>query len=370
MRVALEWPNGNWPLIDVCVENGPECRPKLAVYEAIRLANRNRSAVTIDGDCRKFSRRSHAKRGRSSSVAPAPPTVDRFPTIIAFGILPVTSQSVQPILVLLSDRPGGNPTEFMIEEAFKHHDIDWVYHTVEVKPDGLADAIRGMRAMGFEGGHVSYPHKEVVLPLVDRCSETATLVGSLNVLYREGDLLLGDNFEARGLIECLRKTIDPAGRRVAILGTGRAARAAAVELARLRPAQMALYGRNGQRAADLASMLCETFQVDAVGLPWEGDLDLPPETDILIHATALGREDPNAVVPLRVDSLSRQTVVADMTADPPDTPLLREAAERGCLTVDGLGMYVEQVAAAIALWTGIDPDRAVMREAIDEFLEV
>ncbi len=282
----------------------------------------------------------------------------------------MTSQSVQPILVLLSDRPGGNPTEFMVEQAFEHHDIDWVYHTVEVQPEALADAIRGMRAMGFVGGHVSYPHKEAVLPLLDRCGETAELVGALNVVYREGDALIGENFEGRGLVAALSRVIDPVDRRVVILGTSRAARAAACELARLRPAQIAVYGRNVEQAAALAELLKAKFELDAVATPWEGELELPPETDILVHATTIGREDPNARVPLRVESLGKQTVVADMTADPPDSRLIRDAAEHGCPTVEGLGMYVEQVAEAIALWTGVDPDRGVMREAIDEFLEV
>ena len=63
-------------------------------------------------------------------------------------------------------------------------------------------------------------------------------------------------------------------------------------------------------------------------------------------------------------------LVADMTANPPDTWLIRQAAERACTTVDGLGMYVEQSAAAVELWTGVSPDRTVMRDAVEEFLEV
>jgi len=282
----------------------------------------------------------------------------------------VTSQSVQPILVLLSDRPGGNPTEFMVKRAFEHHDLDWVYHTVEVKPEGLADAIRGMRAMGFVGGHVSYPHKEAALPLLDRCGETAQFVGALNVVYREADVWIGENFEARGLLARLRGAFEPAEHRIAILGTGRAARAAACELARLKPAEIVLCGRDSEQATSLADRVKAQFEVAATPLPWEGELELPAGVDLLVHATTIGREDPNARVPLSIESLDPHTLVADMTADPPDTQFLREAAEHGCPVIEGLGMYVEQVAEAIGLWTGVDPDRAVMREAINEFLEV
>jgi len=75
-------------------------------------------------------------------------------------------------------------------------------------------------------------------------------------------------------------------------------------------------------------------------------------------------------VPVDLDTLRPEMIVADMTTDPPQTRLLREAKERGCQTVDGLTMYIDQVALAFNRWTGVAPDLDVMREAIEEFLEV
>ena len=282
----------------------------------------------------------------------------------------MTSESVQPILLLLSDHPGGNPTEFMIEQAFAHHDLDWTFHTVEVRPEGLEDAVRGIRAMGFLGAHISNPHKEAVLPLADRRTETAELVGAANTLLREGDDLIAENLEGRGLLAVLRGAIELADARVMILGAGRGARAAAVELGRAGVAELIVAGRDPARAEAIAELVAERFDRPTRHLPWQEELAVPEDVDAVVHATTLGREDPDAVVPIRLDSLRAGLILADMTANPPDTWLIRQAGERGCTTLDGLGMYVEQSAVAIELWTGTSPDRAVMRDAIEEFLEV
>lgn len=282
----------------------------------------------------------------------------------------MTSESVQPILLLLSDHPGGNPTEFMIEQAFAHHDLDWTFHSVEVRPEGLEDAVRGMRAMGFRGAHVSHPHKQAVLPLADRRTETAELVGAANTLLRQGEELIAENLEGRGLLTLLRGAIDPSQARVLILGTGRAARAAAVELARAGVAELIIAGRDSQRADEIAERMAERFECPTQHLAWQVELAVPEQVDAVVHATTLGREDPEAEVPIRLDTLRPKLIVADMTANTPETWLIRRAAERDCTTLQGLGMYLEQLAVAVELWTGTCPDRTVMRDAMEEFLEV
>jgi shikimate dehydrogenase len=282
----------------------------------------------------------------------------------------VSSAAVQPILVLLSDTPGGNPTQYMIEKAFAHHELDWRYLTVEVSPEHLGDAIRGIRAMGFCGGHVGNPHKQAVVPLLDRTSELADMVGAINLISRDEDALVGENTEGKGLLASLRRVTDPAGKRVVLLGAGRAARAIGVELAAAGVAEITVVNRTPQPAGELANLLAGKCQVSASAAPWEGDYEVPAGTNLLINATSIGQKGPDARVPLAIDGLQGEMIVADVTADPPQTWLLRQARQRGCTTLDGLGMYVDQVAVALRLWTGVDPDCEVMRDAIEEFLEL
>lgn len=282
----------------------------------------------------------------------------------------MSSPAVQPIVALLSDPVGGNPTQYMIEKAFAHHDLDWRYLTFEVTSEGLGDAIRGMQALGFCGGHLGRPHKQAVIPLLDRTIETAEIIGAVNLIFREDDALVGENTEGKGLLQSLRRVVDPAQKRIVLLGAGPMARAVAVELAQTKPAEIVVVNRTHQHARSLVDLLGEKFQVQASLAAWEDDYEVPAETDLLIHATAIGQEDPDARVPLVPDSLRPELIVADVTADPPQTRLLREAGKRGCTTLDGLGMYIDQVAIGLKLWTGVDADCDVMREAIEEFLEV
>lgn len=282
----------------------------------------------------------------------------------------MSSPAVQPIVALLSDPVGGNPTQYMIEKVFAHHDLDWRYLTFEVTAEGLDDAIRGMRAMGFCGGHLGIPHKQAVIPLLDRTTETAEMIGAVNLIFREDDALVGENTEGKGLLSSVGGVTDPAEKRIVLLGAGRMARAVAVELAQTGPAQIVVVNRTQQHARSLVDLLGNRFQVAASLAAWEDDYQVPPDTDVLIHATAIGQEDPEARVPLELESLLPEMIVADVTADPPQTRLVREAGKRGCTTLDGLGMYIDQVAVGLKLWTGVDPDRDVMREAIEEFLEV
>ena len=90
----------------------------------------------------------------------------------------------------------------------------------------------------------------------------------------------------------------------------------------------------------------------------------------MIQATSVGLGDQHARVPLVVKTLRPHMVVADVVFNPPRTRLLRDAAEIGCPTLDGLGMLVNQAVIGFKIWTGVEPDAEVMREALEEYLEI
>ncbi len=271
---------------------------------------------------------------------------------------------------MLSDTPGGDPTQYMVEKALAQHELDWRYLTFEVLPENLGDAVRGIRALGFRGAHCASHHRRPVLALLDRQSETVERVGAANVILREDSQLIGENTEGRGLLDSLLRIDDPAGKRVVLLGAGRAARAVAVELAAAGIAHLAVVNRTELHARHVADLVSEEFDTEATASAWTDNYRLPPETDLLVHATTLGDDDPMAALPLELESLAPTTRVADLTRATPKTWLLREAAERGCQVIDGLGIYVNQVAEAVRLWTGVLPETGVMREAAEEFLEL
>jgi shikimate dehydrogenase len=90
------------------------------------------------------------------------------------------------VYALLGDPVAGNPTQEMLEAAFAAAGIAAQYVSLTVEPDELEDAVRGARALGFAGFHVTAPHKVAVVPLVDRLTPAAGLAGAVNCVKREG----------------------------------------------------------------------------------------------------------------------------------------------------------------------------------------
>lgn len=92
-----------------------------------------------------------------------------------------------------------NPTCVMQEAAFAALGLPWRYLTIEVKPEALPDAIRGVRALGMKGVNLTIPHKVAVLPLLDEISPDAAMIGAVNTVRRESDRLIGENTDGKGI---------------------------------------------------------------------------------------------------------------------------------------------------------------------------
>lgn len=278
--------------------------------------------------------------------------------------------SIQEIVAVFGQPVAGNPTQYMMEKAFAQLGLDWRYLTLEVAPEDLGDAIRGMRAMGFRGCNLTIPHKVAVIPLLDRTSEAAGLMGAVNCVHRVGRELTGENTDGKGFVQSLRAVVDPTGKNVVVLGAGGAARAIAVEVGLSGAANIIVVNRDAARGRELVQLLSDRVHVASQFVKWEGNYEVPPETDVVINATSIGLGDGEARVPLNIGTLEADMVVADVIFNPPETRLLRDAKSRGCQTLDGLGMLVNQAVIGFKIWTGQDADPQVMRDALEEFLGI
>jgi shikimate dehydrogenase len=265
---------------------------------------------------------------------------------------------------------SGNPTQFMMERAFEAEGLDWRYLTLEVPPELLGDAVRGMKAMGFRGGNFTIPHKVAVIPLLDGLSQSAELMGAVNCVHDVDGKLIGENTDGKGFVQSLRGVTDPKGKNIVVLGAGGAARAIAVELGLAGAAQITVVNRNESRGQELAELILQRVKVASKFVAWQGQYVIEDGTHIAVNATSIGLGDSHARVPIDAASLRPEMVVADVIFNPPQTVFLREAAERGCRTLDGLGMLVNQGVIGFKIWTGEDADADVMREALEEYLEL
>lgn len=273
----------------------------------------------------------------------------------------------QELVSVFGQPVAENPTQLMIERAFAHHGLDWRYLTIEVAPEGLKNAVLGLRAMGFRGGNLTIPHKVAVIQYLDRTTEAAGLMGAVNCIVRDGDELVGENTDGKGFVQSLREVTDPAGKRVVIFGAGGAARAIAVETALAGAKHFTIVNRSQERAESLVRLLQDRLNVAAQLVRWEADYDVPDSTNVVINATSIGLfPDVDAHIAVNAGTLKPGLVVADVIPNPPKTRFVRDAQARGCTVLDGLGMLVNQGVIGFKLWTGIDPDPNVMRKALEE----
>lgn len=260
-----------------------------------------------------------------------------------------------------------NPTIVMQEAAFRALGLNWRYLNIEVAPQDLAAAMQGMRAMNFRGVNLTIPHKVEVLAHLDAVSTDAALMGAVNTVRREGDRLIGENTDGKGFLTALRADagVDPAGKRVVVLGAGGAARAMTVELALAGATQITIVNRSVERGRALTALLNNNTPVHAEFIAWQGRYAIPLNTDIVANATSIGLF-PNVDEQPEIDyaTITVNMIVCDVIPNPPQTPFLRRAAERGARTLDGLGMLVYQGAIGFKMWSGQDAPVSIMRQAL------
>ncbi|MGQ9500758.1 MAG: shikimate dehydrogenase [Anaerolineae bacterium] len=262
-----------------------------------------------------------------------------------------------------------NPTCVMQQAAFEACGLQWRYLTIEVRPEQLADAMRGLRAFNMRGINLTIPHKVAVIPYLDRLSSEAQLIGAVNTVVAQAGELIGYNTDGKGFLRSVREdaSVDPRGKRVVFLGAGGAARAMAVEMALAGVSHITIVNRTPARGEELACHLRERTGVAAEYVPWHNEYIVPPDVDILINATSIGLF-PNITEMPRValSSIRNDLLVCDVIPNPPRTAFLTAVERQGARTLDGLGMLVYQGAIAFQMWTGVDPPIHVMRRALEE----
>ncbi len=265
-----------------------------------------------------------------------------------------------------------NPTQVMMEAAYRYHGLDWRYLTIEVAPNDLREAVQGARVMGFRGFNCTIPHKVAVIQHLDGLGESASLMGAVNCVVRRGDKLIGENTDGKGFVKSLRELVDPTGKHVVMFGAGGAARAIGVEVALAGATKITVVNRSTRRGEELAQLLTDRVKVDVNFVPWDRTYQVPESADIVINATSIGLyPDIDARLDLDVSTLRAGMVVADVIPNPPKTHLVRDALARKCQVIDGLGMLVNQGIIGVEYWTEattgkrISPEAGVMRNALE-----
>jgi len=259
--------------------------------------------------------------------------------------------SESPLVVLLGHGISYSASPAMQSAAFASAGLDWRYELLDVPGPALPEAVASLRSPCYAGANVTIPHKVSVIPLLDGLDPRAEATGAVNMIRREGRLLLGSNTDVAGIEAALADVgLDPVGARAVVLGAGGSARAAS---AALHGAHLTFVARRPAAVGGLGGEV----------VPWDDPRwwKLARDADLLLNATPQGRQQE---LPLPVEELPAGGAVIDLVYSSQGTPLVRAARERGLPAADGWTVLVAQGAAAFEAWTGRAAPVEAMRAAL------
>ncbi|WP_277584525.1 shikimate dehydrogenase [Psychrobacillus antarcticus] len=259
----------------------------------------------------------------------------------------------------------GNPISHslsptMHETWLKQLNLDASYIPIHVELDHLEQAVESLKLLGCNGWNITVPFKEAIIPFLDAVDDSARGIGAVNTVVKTKDnKYVGYNTDGLGFIESLG-TILPE-HNILLLGAGGAARGIAHAFKSLGFIQLTIANRTLAKATTLVDELKIGQAVTLKDA--ENTLN---EFDIVVQTTSLGMKSNDASLPIQLNRLKENAIVADIVYNPLVTPFLEEARKYNVRTINGLGMLVHQGALAFSYWNGMKPDTDGMIQQLVE----
>jgi shikimate dehydrogenase len=255
----------------------------------------------------------------------------------------------------------------MHQAAFDELGVDARYELWDKPPIELAEAVAELRTDDFLGANVTIPHKERVVPMVDRLTEEATATAAVNTITREGKRLVGHNTDVAGFKVALDKLVgrQKMPKHAVVLGAGGGARAVVYGLIREGFQRIIVFNRHLHRAEGMVKHFSRTAaHMELRAMPWHESIieSEIAKTKVLINATSIGLT--SDISPLPAEVLNEELLVLDLIYA--RTRLLRDAHAAGATTLDGELMLLHQGAAAFTLWTGQPAPLELMQAKLAE----
>jgi shikimate dehydrogenase len=272
-------------------------------------------------------------------------------------------------VVLIGHPVGHSLSGAMQQAAFDAAGLDVRYELLDVETFDLPGAVERLREDEMLGANVTIPHKERVVPMMDRLTDEARSTSAVNTITKEGTKLVGHNTD----VPAFRTALDVlVGRQkmpktAIVLGAGGGARAVVDGLITEGFQRIIIFNRHLHRAEGLVRNFAKSAQhMELKAMPWhdsviEAELS---KTKVLVNATAVGLATDES--PIAAELLPPELLVMDLIYTPRETRLLRDARAAGAqATQNGELMLLHQGAAAFALWTGLQPPLDLMRERLE-----
>ncbi|CAM3113543.1 shikimate dehydrogenase [Filibacter tadaridae] len=254
----------------------------------------------------------------------------------------------------------------MHDEWFAANEMDASYIPIHVTAERLEEAVGSLRTLGCSGWNVTVPHKQAIIPFLDRLDASAELMNAVNTVRVEADgSLVGFNTDGRGFVRALEESCGkhPGEGKVLLVGAGGAARGIAFALHAAGYGPLSITNRTLEKARSIA-----------VGLPNASSLTITEAESslsnfkLIVQTTTVGMHFAQHGMPFNPNRLAEEAIVADIIYNPLETEFLENARANGAETMNGIGMFVHQGALAFETWTGTYPNTKKMIEKITTIL--
>jgi len=258
-------------------------------------------------------------------------------------------------LICLLGKPARHSLSPVMQNAgFNALGLNYVYLAFE--PENLKKTVQGLKELEVAGFNITMPFKLEVMNYLDRIDPIAKKIGAVNTVVNTRKNLIGYNTDGIGAVESLKKITSLKGKKVLLIGAGGAGKSIGFYLKK-ESAKITVANKPELQAIKLAKLLgAKSIPIDSIN-----SLE---EFDILINATPVGMK-PNinqTVIPTKL--LTKKIIVFDIIYNPSETKLLKEAKKKGCRTINGLEMLLNQGYAGFKLFTGKEAPKKEMRNAI------
>jgi shikimate dehydrogenase len=272
-------------------------------------------------------------------------------------------------VVLLGHPVVHSLSEALQNAAFKALEVDAVYEPIDTTVMDLPAAVEALRGEEFLGANITLPHKERVVPLVDRVTDEAQATGAVDTITCEGDELVGHNTDVLGFRPALDKLVGKAKmpKTAIVLGAGGGARAVVYAFISAGFHNVIIFNRHLHRGERLVKHFGRSAShMELRAKPWhesviEAEL---AKTDILVNASSVGRDPEES--PLPAELLPPDLRVLDLHYVPRETRLLKEAKAAGASEAqNGDVMLLNRSAAAFELWTGEKAPMDALKKQLD-----
>ncbi len=258
----------------------------------------------------------------------------------------------------------------MHNAAIRELNLDYIYLAFNIFPANLNLAVKGIKAFNVVGINVTIPFKQKIMKYLDEIDPIAKKIGAINAIKNDKGYLTGKNTDAEGGMKALLNAgYTISGKKVLLLGAGGAAKALAYIMAE-DVNKLVIVNRNEKRALKLSNQIKKYFGINIEAKKMSENVlkDESKKADIIINATPVGMYPNVDKSPIPAEYLHEDLIVYDIVYNPLKTKLITDATQKGCKTLGGLDMLVDQGALAFEWWTNKKPNTSLMKKKIIEFL--